>query len=214
MDGRKSQSMKKNTGKSGEESKDPITVYFETLKLESERGKIILLASKIDELLSQLLKTLFKPCRGKKADEDKLFRAMGPLATFSSRIEMAYRVGLISRTSADCFDVLREISNDCAHKMAPFSYESGIHSQKFEKFKKLSFTVSGMEQFCELVECADAAHGSHSKEAILFLLTIIHILLLQNTLAGLKTIGDSFSNLENTDIWNHYLLTRVSQKLQ
>jgi len=133
--------MKTKTEKKGAESEDTLLIYFQALKQESERGKIILLASKIDELLCEVIKCFLKPHRGTKRDEDKLFRTMGPLSTFSSHIEVAYRLGLISRTTADCFDILRAIRNDCAHGLRAFSLQDGVSAQKYERFKKLSYKL-------------------------------------------------------------------------
>jgi hypothetical protein len=111
--------MEKGIGKAQSESNDTPSIYFRTLKRESERGIILLLAGKIDELLYQLLQTFLKPHRGKKND-NKFIMPMGPLGSFASRGEAAYRVGLISRTSAEYLGVLREIRNACAHIMASF----------------------------------------------------------------------------------------------
>lgn len=204
--------MNKQAPKSGDGSSDLLMVYFRTLNQESERGKILLLAGKIDELLCQLLQTFFKPHRGKKSD-DKLFMPMGPLGSFSSRIEMAYRVGLISKTSADCLDILRDIRNKGAHKIEPFSYENGKYSESFKNFKKLTCTISEMDTFARLVKRIDATQGSTSKEAIFLLLALVHMLMLQSTLARLQTVGDSFANLKNAD-WNNYLFTLVPPQPQ
>jgi hypothetical protein len=193
--------MKKQSGEFLGQTADAVSLYFETLKSESERGKIILLASKIDELLSELLKNFFKPKRGEKKDPDKLFRDMGPLSSFSARIEMAYRMGLISKVSADCFDILRSIRNDCAHSMKPFTYWKGKHGEKFQNFKDLSYTISGMRKFLELVERIEIADGNPSKDGLFFMLTIVHILSLQSTLRNLAMVGDSFISLENVNVW-------------
>lgn len=185
---------------------DAVSLYFETLKSESERGKIILLASKIDELLSQLLEQFFKPQRGNKKDKDKLFRDMGPLSSFSARIEMAYRVGLITKITADCFDILREIRNDCAHTMEAFTYWKGKHGQKFENFKQLSFTISGMRNFMELLEKIEIAGGRLTTDGLFNLLTIIHMLQLESTLKKVAMVGDNFINLEHLNAWRNLSL--------
>lgn len=97
---------------------DSLSIYFKAFKDESDRGKLLLMASKIDDLLYQLLVDFFKEKR-KKDGDDRLFGPMGPLGSFASRIEMAYRVGLISKVTADCLDILRDMRNDCAHGLHP-----------------------------------------------------------------------------------------------
>jgi DNA-binding MltR family transcriptional regulator len=47
----------------------------------------------------------------------ELFENNGPLATFSSRIKMAYALGLISSEVKHDLDVVRDIRNDFAHEL-------------------------------------------------------------------------------------------------
>jgi hypothetical protein len=184
-------------------SPDSHILFFKTVLAESERGRIILLACKVDELLLELLKTYFKPSREKKVNNDKLFGRMGLLGAFSSRIEMAHRVGLISKQSARCIDMLREIRNDCAHGMEPFSYQKGALGDKFQSFKKLSYEISGMERFFTLVEkleiLGDIGNQQFSKadDGRFMMLTMAHMIMLQDTLTRITMIGDSFRSVEN-----------------
>jgi DNA-binding MltR family transcriptional regulator len=106
------------------------------LSEESMRGKILILTALIDNLLLEILKRLFKPAR-RKAD-DELFRPLGPLDPFSSRIAMAYRLGLICGSDADALDLLRKLRNDCAHTTRQFSLEAEPHLGQFVEFTKLT----------------------------------------------------------------------------
>jgi DNA-binding MltR family transcriptional regulator len=182
---------------------DPLNLYFKTLMGESERGKIILLTAKIDDLLDDLLKAFFKPKRPPKkgqSEEDPLLATMRPLSSFSARIETAYRVGLISKEAADCLDLLRKMRNHCAHETEPFTYEQGVDADKFNTFKELTYKVSGMERFLGLVERIDMAQGSPVKDLGFLTLTMVHMLMLQATLKRVLGTGgavDSFANLGN-----------------
>jgi len=179
------------------ENEGDVNAYFRNIMAESERGKVILLAAKIDELLGELLKRYFKPSRSKDEKDDKLFRVMGLLGTFSARIEMAQRVGLISREAANCLDLLRDIRNECAHGQVEFTYTQGPNADRFRSFKEMSFKVSGMEKFFTLVEKVHVAEGGRVKDLQFMMLAMIHILMLQDTLTRIKPIGDSFRSLEN-----------------
>ena len=106
------------------------------LSEESMRGKILILTAQIDNLLSEMLKRVLKPAGRKKDDE--LFRPMGPLDSFSSRVAMAYRLGLICEGDADALDFLRKIRNDCAHTTARFSLEAEPQLKRFLEFTKLT----------------------------------------------------------------------------
>jgi DNA-binding MltR family transcriptional regulator len=46
---------------------------------------------------------------------DDMFRHIGPLGTFSSRIGLAYLVGRISKTVYENLETIRKIRNDFAH---------------------------------------------------------------------------------------------------
>jgi hypothetical protein len=176
------------------EQEGDVNDYFKNIMAESERGKVILLAAKIDELLGELLKRFFKPSCSK---DDKVFRVMGLLSTFSARIEMAHRVGLISREAANCLDLLREIRNDCAHGQGQFTYTQGSNADRFRSFREMSFKVSGMENFFALVEKVHLAEGGRVKDLQFMMLAMVHILMLQDTLTRIKPIEDSFRSLDN-----------------
>lgn len=100
------------------QSCDPITVmkdfpaeFFEefqrevkelhaAFEKESVRGTILVLTARIDDLLMHLIKRFIKTEREEGADS-QLFKGFGPLGTFRSRTEIAYRLGLISKSDAD-----------------------------------------------------------------------------------------------------------------
>jgi hypothetical protein len=81
-------------------------------KSETPRANIIVAASYVDELLTKLLKKLFiKP----PSSEDKLFDSFGPIYNFGSKIEVAYRAGLISSDFAFVLHQIRKMRDECAH---------------------------------------------------------------------------------------------------
>ncbi|QRN82327.1 hypothetical protein JR338_07715 [Chloroflexota bacterium] len=85
------------------------------LNIESDRG-VALVGS---EMLSQLLKGLI----GKKLLPDpktrnKILTNVGsPVSTFSSRIELAYGMGLISNDEYHDLTIIRKIRNSLAHSI-------------------------------------------------------------------------------------------------
>lgn len=82
---------------------------------ESERHIVILGAAKLDDCLLRLLKgrLLLSP----KADDTIFTSQGGALSTFSARSEMAYRLGLISKSFYDALNGIRKIRNDFAHEV-------------------------------------------------------------------------------------------------
>jgi DNA-binding MltR family transcriptional regulator len=99
--------------------------YFDILRTEFEketdRAAVILAGSIADELLRTLLAARLVPVT---SSCDELFDgANAPLGTFSSRIEMAYRVGQISVKFARDLHLIRKIRNEFAHNIHGCSFE-------------------------------------------------------------------------------------------
>lgn len=90
--------------------------HFEiSTKKESLRAKVVLSVCYLDEVLDQLLKIVLKPSDSKN---DLLFNGpQAPLGTFSSKIEMTYRMGLISKEIKDSLNYIRKIRNEFAHNL-------------------------------------------------------------------------------------------------
>jgi|ERR1035438_1048847 hypothetical protein len=171
--------METSNSETDENKKQRVLGIFSAIEKESERGRLLLLSAHIDEVLCKILKTFLKPPR--KARDDKLFNVMGPLSTFASRIEMAYRLGLISRDAADCYDILRNIRNECAHKIQPYSFDTS-GKQAFTDFKKLSYRISGISdtlEYCGLI-------GDRTSENGFMLLVMIHVSVLEAHLNCIK----------------------------
>jgi hypothetical protein len=154
---------------------------------ESERGKIILFATQIDETLKDLLLKFLKPRRAKREGDDELFRVFAPLSTFAGRIAASYRLGLISKDDADAFDILRDIRNDCAHKIFEFALTKPPHSDHLERFVTLTaqdptraFMLAGLacpktDEECFIYSC------------------IVHVLYLHETIARVVHCSDVFT---------------------
>ncbi|MGA7562926.1 MAG: MltR family transcriptional regulator [Desulfobaccales bacterium] len=77
---------------------------------QSDRACAILGVATLEALLENLLRRWMLP----DAPEE-LFKSVGPLATFSARIDIAYAFGLISPLERRDLHLLRKIRNDFAH---------------------------------------------------------------------------------------------------
>ena len=86
----------------------------EEMDSESERGAILVAAAMLENALVDLLQSYLVP---KPLSSDSLFDgAAAPLASFSARIDLAYRIGLISDGFARDLHIIRRIRNDFAHR--------------------------------------------------------------------------------------------------
>ncbi|HHC6573311.1 hypothetical protein [Vibrio parahaemolyticus] len=90
----------------------------------SDRAAVIVGASFLDEILREILLNHLVSDTDKNNKE--VFSGNGPLSTFSSKINMSYRLGLISDRERKLLHGVRGIRNDFAHKLskADFSFDS------------------------------------------------------------------------------------------
>jgi hypothetical protein len=106
------------------------------LSERTTRPLVIVGASKIDVLLGEILRGSLLPKISKPKEPDELLdRDTGPLTTFSSRIKMCRRMGLIDETMYLALEKLRTIRNQSAHNIAFDDAKSPIRDL-FLEFKK------------------------------------------------------------------------------
>lgn len=96
--------------------------HFEvSIASESARAKVILSCCYLDNLLTQLLISCLAPSITK---EDPLFDGPNaPLSTFSSKIELAFRMGMISDENRTSLHLVRKIRNQFAHELTDCNFE-------------------------------------------------------------------------------------------
>lgn len=104
---------------------DKITQSFNYLDSEiksvSDRACAIVCGAFLDNLIQELLLEFL--CTDSKTQDNKLFSQNGPLSTFSSKILLAYRLGLISKYEYDYLNLIRKIRNSFAHDLTIDSFE-------------------------------------------------------------------------------------------
>lgn len=94
---------------------DSFDEFVEQFIGESDRSAVVLSAAKLDQQLYFLLSRYLLKSYNKQQDE--LLDGDSPLASFSARINLCYRVGLIDKSFADALHIVRKIRNDFAHKV-------------------------------------------------------------------------------------------------
>lgn len=97
--------------------------FLKELQGESDRGAALVGAALIDDQLDRLLRAHL--IEGKVADS-LLDGGNAPLGTFSTRLKLAYSLGLLSKLEYDEGDLIRRIRNEFAH---------GLHGLTFQKDK-------------------------------------------------------------------------------
>jgi hypothetical protein len=108
--------------------------FFVALGLEGERSSVVLGAERINVALEALIKSSLLPSLNKT---DALFNSDGALASFSRKIEMAYRMGLIDLPFKQALDLVRKLRNDFAHAVKVESLQEGCHADRVKALSKL-----------------------------------------------------------------------------
>jgi len=90
-------------------------------KGQSDRSKILIACAAIDDALRKIIEKRLAP----PINDDTLLSGQGGLSTFSSRIDLVHRLGLISSELASDIHCLRRLRNLCAHELEQFSFSEG-----------------------------------------------------------------------------------------
>lgn len=94
------------------------TFAEDLLAERSARPLVIVGASKVDNLLSDVLFAFLLPKIAKGNANDELLEGDSPLSTFSARMKMCRRLGLIDETLYLALDQLRKLRNLSAHSIS------------------------------------------------------------------------------------------------
>ncbi|AEJ01072.1 hypothetical protein Nit79A3_1228 [Nitrosomonas sp. Is79A3] len=119
-----------------------IDKYFDRLHIELEkdtdRSVAIVAAALVDDVLKELLARKLLPHKDK---ENCIFSKPGsPIGSFSSRINAAYQLGLISSLMYRDLQLLRKIRNEFAHEPFALSFDDpSIKSKVIELDKKSDY---------------------------------------------------------------------------
>ncbi|MDP3830347.1 MAG: hypothetical protein Q8Q47_03695, partial [Ignavibacteriaceae bacterium] len=107
-----------SNGNKKKENKTEKDIFYEFVNefiAESDRAAVILGTAKLDFLLYQILTKYFIPVAG---SSDDLLEGDSPLTTFSSKINICYRLGIIDTQFARTLHLIRKIRNSFAHEIS------------------------------------------------------------------------------------------------
>ena len=114
-----------------------------------ERATAILSAAILDDAIGSLLKCTLLPCATNK---DPLFdSAYAPLETFSAKVDLAVRMGLITAGVARSLHLIRKIRNEFAHNISGCSFNHASVRSRVWEITKLNgdATSEGRANFPE-----------------------------------------------------------------
>ena len=103
---------------------------------ESDRAAVILVASLFDNALGTYLCNVLLPTT---TATDELFDAPNaPLGSFSAKINLSYRIGLISQRFCRDLHLVRKIRNEFAHNIQGCTFETGTVRSRILELAKSS----------------------------------------------------------------------------
>lgn len=100
---------------------------------ENDRSAVVVGAAQLDELLKEILQKRLLPSLN---SGDELFNYSNALGNFSSRIHLAYRIGLISLELFRALTIVRNLRNDFAHKLSDQSRSLTLHADRVRELAK------------------------------------------------------------------------------
>ncbi len=111
-----------------------LDIFNKEFEKESDRAAVILTASIFDNSLTDLLKNYF--VSNASACDELFDGSNAPLSTFSAKIIIAHRLGIISSRFTRDLHLIRKIRNEFAHNIHECSFgDSRIRSRVLELYK-------------------------------------------------------------------------------
>jgi DNA-binding MltR family transcriptional regulator len=101
------------------------------LNEETDRGCALMAGAFLDQELERLLEAKFVD---DAAVFKRLVRADGPIGTFSSRIDLAYLLGLIGKRAQQDLHLIRKVRNEFAHKPQPTTFTADAVAARCRNF--------------------------------------------------------------------------------
>ena len=143
------------------------------LREVAPRPLVIIGAAKADDLLLQILSRYLLPKRASPKDQDELLEGDRPVATFSARIKLTYRLGIIENTLYVALEQLRALRNLSAHSIAFNIVKSQtrefLHELRKSIIHRRSFRLTKERYF-------DGAHFTAMEELQCLLLSLCVLL--------------------------------------
>jgi hypothetical protein len=110
---------------------------------QPEHVAVILASSKIDELLGLCIRSRLLPC---PTGKDALLESDRGLGSFSNRIDLAHRLGIIPAKFAKALHLLRKIRNDFAHSYSAQNLNASPHKDRIADINRVLAVADAMPE--------------------------------------------------------------------
>jgi hypothetical protein len=123
-------SVRDQTSDHGAEIGNEISVLVVGMMKEGERAAVVVGAARLELALERLLTRSMQLHPG---GSDNLFDPDRPLGTFSAKISLAFRLGLLDKKVESALQLVRKIRNDFAHSVSAASLADSSHSNRLRE---------------------------------------------------------------------------------
>ena len=114
------------------------------LAKESDRSAVVLGGARLNVALERLLKAVMNHHPG---GDDNLFDPDRPVGSFSSKIALAYRLGLIDKEMEFCLQMIRKTRNDFAHSIGRATLEASTHKSRISEVARIMQKHAQWDEF-------------------------------------------------------------------
>ncbi|MEO7622369.1 MAG: hypothetical protein ABIS30_04825 [Gallionella sp.] len=115
-----------------------MPVILVSLRTESDRGCVLVVSTMVEHLLEQHILRRLLPKASSSGDELMSMSAESPISSFSAKINLAFRPGLIAPSERTIFHQLRELRNACAHKIEQQHFAANHFKDRIKNIINLS----------------------------------------------------------------------------
>jgi DNA-binding MltR family transcriptional regulator len=105
---------------------------IQELKNESDRAAVILITSYIDDQLGILLSYLFV----EDSQHDKDFYGSNGISTFGLKIDLCYRLGIVSKVLWRDLKIIKSIRNSFAHDLANCNFSNSDIASRIRELSR------------------------------------------------------------------------------
>ena len=158
--------MTDNTQNAGDAWIADFRRFADEFKSESDRAAVVLGAAKLDILCYQILQNFLIPS---PTGKDELLEADCPLGTFSSRIHMLFRLGLIEADLARALHLIRKIRNSFAHELSGGNLEEGSHRDRIRELIQPLHEAAGFNVLLKDIFVGERNSSTYFRAAVAYL---------------------------------------------
>ena len=115
---------------------------------ESDRASVILAVAMLDQALESLLRCHLVAIPN--SEDSMLDGAYAPISTFSARIDLCFRLGLISSRFSRDLHIVRRIRNGFAHNVTGCSFEDSAARNRVSELLRTSRVVEMHQKYRHL----------------------------------------------------------------